>query len=54
MAHLGLARAEARMNDKRESLAEYRQFLAAWKDGDADVPALVQASREYAELNSSP
>jgi eukaryotic-like serine/threonine-protein kinase len=54
LAHLGLARAEAQMNDKRESLAEYRQFLAAWKDGDPDVPALVQASREYAELNSSP
>jgi DNA-binding winged helix-turn-helix (wHTH) protein/tetratricopeptide (TPR) repeat protein len=54
LAHLGLARAEAQMNDKRESLSEYRQFLAAWKDGDPDVPALQQATREYAELNSSP
>lgn len=52
LAHLGLARADAQMNARAESLSEYRQFFAAWKDGDADIPVLLQATQEYTALNA--
>jgi hypothetical protein len=27
-----------------------RQFLALWKDADADLPALIEAKKEYEKL----
>ena len=41
---LGKARA---MKDKRE----YEKFFEMWKDADKDLPALIAAKKEYAELD---
>jgi hypothetical protein len=30
--------------------AAYQDFLALWKDADADIPVLVAAKAEYAKL----
>jgi eukaryotic-like serine/threonine-protein kinase len=60
LAGLGLARANA-LEAKNSSgadadlarsraLAAYKDFLALWKDADADIPILKQAKAEYAKL----
>ena len=53
LAHLGLARAEARMGNKSASRAEYAQFFDVWKQGDADLPILADARAESAKLLES-
>jgi serine/threonine protein kinase/tetratricopeptide (TPR) repeat protein len=50
LAHLQLARSYAKTVDVDKSRAEYRQFLALWKDADPDIPILKQAKSEYAKL----
>jgi hypothetical protein len=30
--------------------AAYQDFLALWKDADADIPILIAAKAEYAKL----
>lgn len=50
LAHLGLARAEALAGDVAGSRKAYQDFLALWKDADADLPVLIAAKREYARL----
>jgi tetratricopeptide (TPR) repeat protein/predicted Ser/Thr protein kinase len=50
LAHLGLARAYALQGDAAKERAAYQDFLALWKDADADIPALQQAKAEYAKL----
>ncbi len=50
LARLQLARAYAMAGDKPKARIAYQDFLAAWKDGDADAPLLVQAKSEYAKL----
>ncbi len=47
IAHLGLARASALAGDVTGSRKEYQDFLALWKDADADLPVLVEAKKEY-------
>jgi hypothetical protein len=32
------------------ALAAYKDFLALWKDADADIPTLKHAKAEYAKL----
>jgi hypothetical protein len=32
------------------ALTAYQDFLALWKDADADIPILQQAKAEYAKL----
>jgi hypothetical protein len=32
------------------ALTAYQDFLALWKDADADIPILKQAKAEYAKL----
>jgi eukaryotic-like serine/threonine-protein kinase len=60
LAHLGVARANA-LEAKNSSgadadaarsraLAAYKDFLALWKDADADIPILKEAKAEYARL----
>ncbi len=60
LAHLGVARANA-LEAKSASgadadaarvraLAAYKDFLALWKDADADIPIYRQAKAEYAKL----
>jgi eukaryotic-like serine/threonine-protein kinase len=60
LAHLGLARAnalEARRSQgadadaaHRRAVAAYQDFLALWKDADADIPILRRAKAEYLNL----
>jgi hypothetical protein len=50
LAHLQLGRALAISGDKAKATAAYQDFLAAWKDADADIPILIQAKAEYARL----
>ena len=47
LAHLQLARARAAMGDKAGAREAYRDFLALWKDADANNPILLQAKSEY-------
>jgi len=49
-AQLGLARAYALQGDKAKSRMAYQDFLALWKDADADIPLLKQAKAEYAKV----
>jgi tetratricopeptide (TPR) repeat protein len=44
LAQLGKARA---MRDK----AEYEKFFELWKEADKDMPALIEAKKEYENLN---
>ncbi len=50
LAHLGLARASVLSGDMAKARKEYQDFLALWKDADADLPVLQQAKDEYAKL----
>jgi DNA-binding winged helix-turn-helix (wHTH) protein/tetratricopeptide (TPR) repeat protein len=50
LAHLQLGRAYAMQGDTAKSRAAYQNFLALWKDADPDIPILIQAKAEYAEL----
>jgi len=50
LSQLGLARAFALQGDKEKARTAYQDFLALWKDADADVPLLKQAKAEYAKL----
>jgi eukaryotic-like serine/threonine-protein kinase len=51
LSHLGLARANALAGDLPKARKSYQEFLALWKDADADIPILIQAKEEYAKLN---
>ena len=50
LAHLGLARAYVLQGDIAQAKSEYQNFLALWKDADAEIPILKQAKAEYAKL----
>jgi serine/threonine protein kinase/Flp pilus assembly protein TadD len=50
LAHLGIARAQALSGDTTKAKIAYQDFLALWKDADADIPLLGQAKAEYAKL----
>ena len=60
LAHLGVARAnalQARTSHGTDAdaarvraLADYKDFLALWKDADPSIPILKQAKAEYAKL----
>jgi hypothetical protein len=50
LAHLGLARASALAGDVAGSRKAYQDFLALWKDADADLPVLIEAKKEYERL----
>jgi eukaryotic-like serine/threonine-protein kinase len=60
LAHLGLGRAYAMQAAgtsgadaealRAKARTAYQDFLASWKDADADVPVYVQAKAEYAKL----
>ena len=50
LAHLGLARSYALINDLPKSRAAYNAFLTLWKDADPNIPILQQATSEYAKL----
>jgi eukaryotic-like serine/threonine-protein kinase len=50
LAHLQLGRAYALQGETAKSRAAYQDFLTLWKDADPDIPILIQAKAEYAEL----
>jgi serine/threonine protein kinase/tetratricopeptide (TPR) repeat protein len=50
-AHVGLARAALQAGDSAGARKAYDDFLALWKDADADIPLLIDARKEYAELS---
>jgi tetratricopeptide (TPR) repeat protein len=50
LSHLGLARVYALQKKYSESRTEYQTFLSSWKEGDPDVPLLIQVKEEYAKL----
>ena len=50
LANLGLGRAYALQHDTAHSRIAYQDFLAQWKDADADVRLLQQAKTEYAKI----
>ena len=50
LAHLGLARASVLNGDTASARKSYQDFFALWKDADADLPALVEARKEYEQL----
>ncbi len=50
LAHLQLARARAMSGDSVKARDVFQDFLALWKDADADIPILKEARAEYAKL----
>lgn len=47
LAHLGLARAAALTGDRVKSRKAYEDFLAVWKEADADLAPMIEAKKEY-------
>jgi cytochrome c-type biogenesis protein CcmH/NrfG len=50
LAQLYLARSYVMEGDTAKARAAYQDFLATWKDADADLPLLSAAKAEYAKL----
>ena len=50
LAHLELGRARVLQGDTVKARAAYQDFLALWKDADPDIPILIAAKAEYANL----
>jgi hypothetical protein len=50
LAHLQIARAFAMQGDTAKAKAAYQDFLTLWKDADPDIPILIAAKAEYANL----
>jgi tetratricopeptide (TPR) repeat protein len=50
IAHLGLARAQAKAGKTAAARKAYQDFLALWKDADTDIPILRQARADYEKL----
>jgi eukaryotic-like serine/threonine-protein kinase len=50
LAQLQLARAYLAAGDKVAAKQKYEDFIALWKDADADAPVLKQAEAEYENL----
>ncbi len=53
LAWLGLARALHMEGQRAESRTAYQQVLKFWKNADADLPALQDATREFTSLSPS-
>ena len=51
LVHLQLGRAYAMSGDTMKGKASYEDFFRLWKDADRDIPILVRAKSEYANLN---
>ena len=50
LAHLELGRAYALSGNSIKARAAYQSFFALWKEADPDVPILIAAKSEYANL----
>ncbi len=52
LAQLQLARALVLQGNAARARQAYQDFLALWKDADADAPILIEAKKEYEKLKS--
>ncbi len=50
LAHLQMGRAYAIQGDTAKAKEAYQDFLTLWKDADPDIPILIAAKSEYANL----
>jgi len=50
LAQLGLARAAVLTGDTEKARKAYQDFFALWKDGDPDLPVLIEAKKEYEKV----
>ena len=50
LAHLQLARAQARSGDKETARTSYHDFFTIWNNADSDIPIYRQAKAEYEQL----
>jgi eukaryotic-like serine/threonine-protein kinase len=50
LAQLGLGRALAGQHDMASARTAYQDFFATWKAADPDIPVLIEAKKEYAQL----
>jgi serine/threonine protein kinase/Flp pilus assembly protein TadD len=50
LAHLQIGRAFAMQGETAKARAAYQDFLTLWKDADPDIPILIAAKSEYANL----
>jgi tetratricopeptide (TPR) repeat protein len=50
LAQLGLARALALTDDTAKARQAYETLFTMWKDADSDLPALLDAKREYERI----
>ncbi len=50
LAHLGLARAAVLQGDLEKARKSYQDLFTLWKDADSDIPALIEARKEYEKL----
>ena len=51
LAQLNLARAYALQNKVDKARTAYQNFFGMWKDADPDIPVLIAAKSEYANLH---
>ena len=51
VSKIWLARALAKAGDTAGARTAYQDAFGMWKDADADLPLLVEAKKEYAQLN---
>ncbi|GEM_PF-56862 len=49
-SQIGLARAFALQGNPEKSRKAYEDFFTTWKDADQDIPILIEAKKEYADL----
>jgi hypothetical protein len=54
LAQLGIARGAALANDTERARKAYGDFVALWRDADADLQPLKEARVEYARLAGAP
>jgi tetratricopeptide (TPR) repeat protein/predicted Ser/Thr protein kinase len=53
VGHIWVARARAKTGDAAGARRAYQEAFAFWKNADPDIPVLVQAKREAAQLTDS-
>jgi len=49
-SQIGLARAFVLQGNPEKSRKAYEDFFTTWKDADQDIPILIEAKKEYADL----
>jgi len=50
LAHLSLARAAALQGDMAQARKSYQEFFVLWKGANSDLPALIEAKKEYEKV----